>query len=113
MGVVSHFWKNQSYLTSLLSLWYLPEGSAVADRLGDRGALWRWRLLLTRMPCLVEDVMAALADLGLDEEDDVLFSSISLIWSSGLIDLSLGEILQPSDTVTFKIVVIKYLFKIC
>ena len=57
--------------------------------------------------------MAALADLGLDEEDDVLFSSISLIWSSGLIDLSLGEILQPSDTVTFKIVVIKYLFKIC
>ena len=60
------------------------------------GALWWGRLLLTRIPCLVADPMAALADLGLDGEDEVLFSPMNLSWSSGWIDLSLNEFLQPS-----------------
>ena len=70
--------------------------SAAADRPGDMGALWCGRLLLTRIPCLVADPMAALADLGLDGEDEVLFSPMNLSWSSGWIDLSLIELLQPS-----------------
>ena len=89
-------YKRKYYLTSLLSLWYLLDESAVVDRPGDMAALWCVWPLFTRIPWLVADPKAALADLGLDGEDEVLLSPISLSWSSGWIDLSFGGFLQSS-----------------
>ena len=54
------------------------------------------RPLFTRIPCLVAEPNVALADLGLDGEDEVLLSTMSLSWSSGWIDLIFGGFLQSS-----------------